>query len=316
MALRTCGAVSALLLSALVWALGFSQLARPEFPSIAGGVVLVSGGSTGIGLDASAELARQGFTVLAGVRKDSDMAAIDGMNVKGLSAVKLDVTQPESVQAAVRKAEAAGRLVAVVANAGVAPSLPMETLLGPGVDSQVMQQTYDVNVVGAARLIGAALPQLRSNKGRAVLVGSVAGKVGGAMCTSYCASKFAMEGMADSLRRELLAVGMPVSVSMVNPGCVTTPILQKTRSFLSEAPPDQVAMYQQLYDKIQKQMDVCPRGFTPDHTTTPAIVDALTSAYPKTRYYPAGFDGVPARVIITLQWLLPDRVMDWVVTNL
>lgn len=281
--------------------------------------MLVSGASTGIGRDAAAELARRGFAVLAGVRSDADARAVSAAGVAGLSPVILDVTVPAQVAAAVRAAEARGPLWAVVNNAGVSADLPVELLSDGEGGVPAFSRTLDINVIGAARVTAQALPALRRNGGRVVNVGSVAGKLAAPGQAAYAASKHALEALSDSLRRELLVAGHTnVSVSVVDPACVRSAIFGKSVGDgdpSTRLPPAAHALYAPLFEKRRRELTLCERtAEAAAATTTPAIVDAVGGDRPLTRYYPAGYDGTPAWVLVWLAWALPDRVLDVVLT--
>ncbi|MEE4175833.1 MAG: SDR family NAD(P)-dependent oxidoreductase [Xanthomonadales bacterium] len=172
--------------------------------------VLVTGTSTGIGRNLAETLARNGYQVYAGVRKDADYEALNA--IENITAVRLDVTKQDEVDAAVAFIEEQGTgLYALVNNAGVGGG-------GPVADTPIDQQTfvYDVNVEGVYRVTRAFAPLIIESKGRIVTTGSIAGTLSWAGGTAYSGSKHWIEAFTDGLAAEMAPLG--VSVSVVEPG--------------------------------------------------------------------------------------------------
>jgi NAD(P)-dependent dehydrogenase (short-subunit alcohol dehydrogenase family) len=273
---------------------------RPSFDVHSSGVIVVSGASSGIGQSAALKLAGLGFTVLAGVRRESDGAALEAAFLGGkfggsIHPVLLDVTDGASVAAAATAASslAASKglvgVVGVVCNAGViSAALPVE-LADPDDDARL----FAVNYFGAKRLAVAMLPQLRASKGRLVVVTSIAGHIAAPFGQPYSASKFAARSLADSLRGELAPCG--VSVSHVDPGFVTTPILGPLKGGQADG-----------WFGSAKFNALPASGAKAGSTagTNGAIVDALTAARPRAAYFPGTAAGLPARVAAALFALL------------
>jgi len=172
--------------------------------------VLVTGTSTGIGRNLAETLARKGYKVYAGVRTDEDHAALDAID--NVTAVRMDVTKPEEIAAAVDFIRAQGTgLYGLVNNAGVGGG-------GPVVDTPVEQQTfvYEVNVEGVYNVTKAFAPLIVESQGRIVTTGSIAGTLSWAGGSAYSGSKHWIEAFTDALAAELAPAG--VSVSVVEPG--------------------------------------------------------------------------------------------------
>lgn len=192
--------------------------------------VLITGASTGFGRDASERLARRGHRVFATMRDVDGRNAIHRNALQELAAqeklwlrvIELDVTSDESVQRAVATAlREAGHLDVVVNNAGV---------LGIGVTeaytSEQFQQLFDVNVFGVVRVNRAVLPSMRARRsGLLVHISSGAGRCVVPAAAAYCASKFAVEAIADAMRFELLPFG--IDSVIVEPGIYRTPIFDR-----------------------------------------------------------------------------------------
>lgn len=183
----------------------------------------VTGASSGIGRALAMELASRGADVAVLARRADRLedvaAAVRGQGRRCL-ALPVDVTDEDAMQAAAAQVAAEwGRLDVVVANAGFGISAPFEE-----VTAAQWRQQMEVNVVGVAITLRAALPHLKRTRGRAALVSSVMGKLAMAGSAPYCASKFALVGMADSLFQELAGTG--VSVTNILPGLVESEIGQ------------------------------------------------------------------------------------------
>jgi NAD(P)-dependent dehydrogenase (short-subunit alcohol dehydrogenase family) len=198
---------------------------RKEYRALTKGGVVVTGASTGIGHHAAVSLAKAGFVVYAGVRKQKDADTIAAQKVPGLHPIILDVTKQDTIDVSVSmvKADLAARslnLVALVNNAGIAKTFPVELL-----DMDDVVANFEVNYFGVVRVTQAFLPLLREtgDGARLVQVSSVAGFISSAGGNPYAATKFALEALTDALRLELAP--WRISVSTINPAFVATPIL-------------------------------------------------------------------------------------------
>ncbi|MGB5332673.1 MAG: SDR family NAD(P)-dependent oxidoreductase [Woeseiaceae bacterium] len=172
--------------------------------------ILITGASTGIGRNLTETLAENGYHVYAGARKDKDLAALDA--IKNVTAVKLDVTKQDQVDAAVAMIREKGTgLYALVNNAGVGGG-------GKVVDTPIENQTfvYAVNVEGVYRTTRAFAPLVIESKGRIVTTGSIAGTIAWPGGSAYSGSKHWIEAYTDALAGEMEPLG--VQVSVVEPG--------------------------------------------------------------------------------------------------
>ena len=161
------------------------------------GIVVVTGASTGIGAATARELARRGFHVLAGVRRDRDADALRTANVEP---VMLDITEEAGIAALVRRIAddpERRRLRALVNNAGMAVNAPLETY-----PLSAWRRLFEVNLFGHVAMTQALLPALIESRGTIVNISSVGGKVAMATYGPYAGTKFALEAVSDSLRRE------------------------------------------------------------------------------------------------------------------
>jgi NAD(P)-dependent dehydrogenase (short-subunit alcohol dehydrogenase family) len=193
-------------------------------------VVLITGASTGFGHDGALRLARRGHHVFATMREmegrnakaRAELEAIAGAEQLQLEVLELDVTSDDSVRSAVDTAlTRAGRLDVVVNNAGYAGIGVTE-----GYTAEQFQQMFDVNVFGVVRVNRAVLPAMRKQgSGLLVHISSGAGRVVVPAMAAYCASKFALEAVADAYRFELLPFG--INSIIVEPGIYKTPIFDR-----------------------------------------------------------------------------------------
>jgi NAD(P)-dependent dehydrogenase (short-subunit alcohol dehydrogenase family) len=266
------------------------------------GRVVVTGASTGIGEASARRLAGAGFHVFAGVRKETDGERLAADPSGRVEAVTLDVTDRGSIAAAAEKVGAGG-LAGLVNNAGVAVSGPMEF-----VPIDEFRNQLEVNVVGQVAVTQAFMPALRAARGRIVNISSIGGLLALPLLGPYAASKFALEGLTDSLRRELRSSG--IKVALVEPGGGRTPIWDKSGAeadrLMQDAPPELDERYGTLVKKIRAEAEKIGRDGAPPDAVADAVVHALTAKRPKVRY----LVGSDAKSRAALARLLPDKVMD------
>lgn len=270
--------------------------------------ILISGASTGIGRATAVHMARKGHTVWAGVRSQKSFEDIERLNVQGLEPVFLDVTNEESIEKCVSTVrKKSGILHGLVNNAGIAIGGPVE-----GVDLADWRKQFEVNVFGQIRVTQQCLPMIRECKGRIVMVSSIAGRVASPFLAPYSASKFALEAVADSLRREMRK--FEVSVSLVEPGPIATPIWEKSlgdgEKRKEEFSPEIQRIYGSVLNKFNKRVMDSARTASPVSVVVQAIEHALTARHPRTRY-PVG-RGIALSA--ALSYMLPDRWMDRVLS--
>jgi NAD(P)-dependent dehydrogenase (short-subunit alcohol dehydrogenase family) len=246
------------------------------------GAVLVTGASTGIGAACVAHLARAGFRVFAGVRRQQDGARLAGA-VPGVEAVRLDVTSTTDIaRAADTITSAVGELglAGLVNNAGIAVAGPLEVLPIEDVRHQL-----EVNVIGQVAVTQAMLPLLRRARGRIVFMGSISGRLAAPFLGPYAASKFALSAVADSLRLELAPSG--IDVVLVEPGEIATPIWRKGReagdALVARTPREALERYGARIEALRRIAEqASATGASPDRVAE-VVVAALTAARPPTR---------------------------------
>jgi NAD(P)-dependent dehydrogenase (short-subunit alcohol dehydrogenase family) len=274
------------------------------------GAVLISGASTGIGRACAEHLDGLGFTVFAGVRKQSDADSLRGAGSERTQPLMLDVTDSDSITSAmatVDEASPAG-LVGLVNNAGISAGGPLEFV---GLDE--WRRALEVNFIGQVAVTQAALPALRKARGRIVNMTSIGGRLASPFLGPYNASKFALEAVTDALRLELRQFG--IEVAAVEPGAVATPIWEKGRASAEQAttdmPADAVRLYGAGFAAISKFIALGERTGVPPLEVARAVAHALTASRPKTRYVV----GRDAKMRLALTRLLPTRAMDRLVVR-
>jgi NAD(P)-dependent dehydrogenase (short-subunit alcohol dehydrogenase family) len=261
--------------------------------------VVVTGTSTGIGWGVAKVLIENGFRVFGSVRKTSDaerLAAEFGVRFVPLI---FDVTDEAAVNAAaarVRNELGGEPLFGLVNNAGVAVAGPLLEL-----PIEDFRRQIEVNLVGVVIVTKAFAPlvgsdsQLKGPPGRIVNIGSVGGRNALPFMAPYHASKFAIEGVSESLRRELLVLGIDVMV--IGPGAVATPIWDKAErediSRYANTP------YAPALDRLRTYMLAIGRRGLPPERIGQAVLQALTAARPKVRYA-----------------VSPQPLQDWIARNM
>src|SRR5438874_10538976 len=243
--------------------------------------VVITGASTGIGWATAKLLLDKGFRVFGSVRKQADAERLKGEFGANFTPLLFDVTDEAAVLAAAREVRAAlggETLIGLVNNAGVAVAGPILELA----DDEFRRQ-MEVNVIGpiiTTQAFGPLLgsdPSLKGPKGRIVMVSSVAGKNGNPLTAAYAASKHAIEGLSESLRREMMLFG--IDVIIIAPGPVKTPIWSKAEEV-------DISSYKNspffpALERIRKFMLQLGETGLPPEKIAEAIAEALTIAHPR-----------------------------------
>lgn len=265
--------------------------------------VLISGCSSGIGRACATLLGANGWRVFAAVRAEAGDAGL--AELPGVTPVSVDVTDGGSIErAGAAIAEATGgRLGALVNNAGIAVGGAWET-----VPTEDLRRILEVNVVGQVTLTQAFLPLLRSSRGKIVFVGSLGGRVAFPYAGPYHASKFAIEAIGDTLRAELQPQG--VSVSVIEPGTISTPIWSKARtqvaSLRAGLDPEASGLYSEPLRKFENQLETAERKGADPEEVARTIAKALDSDSPSERYRV----GRGVGTLIFLRALIPTSIFD------
>jgi NAD(P)-dependent dehydrogenase (short-subunit alcohol dehydrogenase family) len=266
-------------------------------------LVIVTGASTGMGAATALELARRGFHVLAGVRRDSDGTAL---RAAGIEPVILDITNADHIAALAARVtgDPQGRpLRALVNNAGIPGAGPVEVT-----PLDQWRRIFEVNLFGHVATTQALIPALVRSRGRIVNISSVNGKLSMAGYGPYASSKHAMEAMSDALRTELAPTG--VQVVVVEPGGVKTEMaghgLAGLTGLATGMTPEQNARYGDLVQALPSHVAAFTEAGVTADVAARTIAKAVTDRRPRTRYT----IGATAGFLISASRLLPDRLLD------
>ncbi|AKK25603.1 SDR family oxidoreductase [Mycobacterium sp. EPa45] len=261
--------------------------------------VLVTGAARGIGRSIVNHLAAAGWDVVGGVRSAADADALS--ELPRVSAVMLDVT--DEAQVAALPDALPDRLDAVVNNAGIAVSGPLE-----GLTPAEIRQQLEVNVVGQLAVTQAVLPLLRESRGRVVFISSVNGQLSAPMMGAYSASKFALEAAADALRVELRP--WHIAVSVVQPAQTDTDLWRNADQSVVEMEaalsPRHRALYTRHIAGMRKAIPMSQRLAVDPEKVAKVVLEALTARRPRARY-PVG---LATTVQMSLMTKLPTRARD------
>jgi NAD(P)-dependent dehydrogenase (short-subunit alcohol dehydrogenase family) len=272
--------------------------------------VVITGASTGIGWATAKLLLDRGFRVFGSVRKPADADRLKGEFGANFIPLQFDITDEAAVLAAAREVRAvlAGETLAgLVNNAGIA-------VAGPAleVSADAFRRQMEVNVIGpiiAIQAFGPLLgsdPSLKGPRGKIVMISSVAGRSGNPLSSAYSASKHAIEGLSESLRREMMLFG--IDVIIVAPGAVKTPIWGKADGVDISAYKN--SPYLPALERVRQFLQHLSEIALPPERIAARIADVLTSANPRVRYE---ITPDPMRHLIT--GILPKRMVDRIIAK-
>ncbi|MFN2142103.1 MAG: SDR family oxidoreductase, partial [Candidatus Promineifilaceae bacterium] len=258
--------------------------------------ILITGVSTGIGNAAARALVERGYQVFGSVRRQEDAERLQEELGDHFTPLLFDVTDSAAITAAVKQvAEATGSegLYALVNNAGIVIPGPLKYM-----PLEDFRAHFDVNLFGLMDVTQQFLPLLGAAEnspyppGRIINISSTSGRVAYPFMGAYAATKHALEGFSDSLRRELMLYG--VDVIVIQPGTTNTPIVHKFA--------DQIRRYEEtdyghMFTMLEEQMADREKSGLPVSKVVEAIVTAVESPRPKARY------AVPRKWLGS--WILP-----------
>jgi NAD(P)-dependent dehydrogenase (short-subunit alcohol dehydrogenase family) len=228
------------------------------------GTAVVTGANSGIGLATSLRLAADGYEVFAGSRRpeglDDISAAVTNAGLDNVHPIALEVGDDASVATAFREIQAAGPVAVLVNNAGVSGGGTVEET---SIDSY--RQMFDTNVLGVIRCTQQVLPGMReAGTGRIVNVSSASAIIGPPAMSAYALTKFALEGLSDSLQSEVAPFGIRVVV--LRPGTILTPIWGKAAGFPAGSP------YADTYDFL---MSIFTYNLTKTGVAAEVVADVI-----------------------------------------
>ncbi|KAB2541671.1 hypothetical protein AL035_10860 [Salipiger aestuarii] len=275
---------------------------------MAGRSILMTGCSSGIGLDAAKGLQARGWRVFASCRKDADCETLRGMS---FDSPRLDYADDASIHAALAEVLAAtgGTLDALYNNGAFACPGAVEDL-----PTQALREVFEANLFGWHTLTRAVIPVMRAQgHGRIVNCSSVLGLVPLHWRGAYVASKFALEGLTDVLRLEMRDT--PIKVILIEPGPITSRIRENSvphfEKWIDWRNSARAAQYEA---RLVKRLYAPPSVDSfelPAAAVTAKLVRALEQRSPAPRYYVT----VPTCLMGTLRRLLPTRMLDLLIDS-
>ena len=245
-------------------------------------VAIVTGSSSGIGYATSLLLARNGFHTYATMRnieKSADIQEIASKEGLPIQVIQLDVNDDASIRNSIKRIERENeRIDVLVNNAGYGLVGAFEDLSVEEIKSQ-----FETNIFGVIRLTQQVLPIMRKQKsGKIVNVSSGAGRIGFPGMSAYVSSKFALEGLSESMSYELEPFG--IKVVIIEPGVIRTNF--KKNSVMSKKSLDNssISPYSSIIQKIDSSISSMVEHATPPEEVAKAILHAVISNNPKLRY--------------------------------
>jgi NAD(P)-dependent dehydrogenase (short-subunit alcohol dehydrogenase family) len=264
--------------------------------------ILITGCSSGIGLSAAQTLNARGWRVFATARKPEDIARLK--HEVGVESLYLDYAEPASVAAAADQVLAAtgGKLTALFNNGGYGQPGALEDIT-----REVLTAQFEANVFGWHDLTRRVIPAMRAQgEGRIVFCSSVLGLMAAPYRGAYCASKFAIEALADTLRVELEGTG--IKVVLIEPGPIATRFVERALQAYRRNVDLEASPHQDIYRaRIARMEDGGSQTFKLGPEAVAAkLVLALESPRPKSRYYVT----LPSYAAALFRRMLPARALD------
>lgn len=269
--------------------------------------VLITGCSSGIGWEAARVLHQHGYNVIATVRKPADQTMLSAAGIHNLLC---DLNDSDSIKRAVEAALAIfdGRVDVLFNNAAYGQPGAVEDL-----SREALRAQFETNVFGTQELTNLVIRQMRKQGfGRIIYNSSVLGLIALPYRGAYNASKFALEGLADTLRLELKGTG--IDISLIEPGPITSHFRQNAFAKYQQHIDKNSSAHQSVYNAMEKRL-LTPGPTAPFTLPAKAVVDKLLHAIeadrPKTRYYVT----FPTYLFAYLKRVLPTRALDWVLNK-
>lgn len=264
--------------------------------------ILITGCSSGIGLDAAQTLQKRGYQVIASCRKKEDQQHLIAL---GLDTVLLDVNDSNSINTAFAEVltKTGGRLDVLINNAGYGQVGALEDI-----SRETLRQQFETNVFGLMELSALAIPLMRQQgQGRIINISSILGIISMPFRGAYNASKYAVEGISDTLRMELKSSG--INVITIEPGPIESRFRDNcVESTLTALHPDKSHFNAQYTKLIESHKQTGSNSY---FTKTPqAVIDKLIHAIESKRpraKYPVTF---PAHFMIFLKRILSTKMLD------
>jgi NAD(P)-dependent dehydrogenase (short-subunit alcohol dehydrogenase family) len=270
--------------------------------------ILITGCSSGIGLDAARTLAARGWRVFATCRQEADCERLRG---EGLESFRLDYADEASIEAAVAEVmtRTGGTLDALFNNGAFACPGAVEDL-----PRAALREIFEVNLFGYHDLSRRVIPAMRAKgAGRIINCSSVLGLVAMKWRGAYVATKFAMEGLTDVFRIEMRGTG--IDVILIEPGPITTRIRENAiphfEKWIDWKASARSAEYAPLRERLYQEKTKPDAFELPPSAVTAKLIRALESNRPKPRYYVT----TPTYLMGSARRLLSSRALDWLITK-
>lgn len=269
--------------------------------------ILITGCSSGIGHAAARVLKARGYRVFATARKSDDVTRL---RAEGFDSLCLDLADSHSIRSAVGQVLDAtgGRLDALFNNGAYGQPGAVEDL-----PREVLREQFETNVFGTHELTNQVIPVMRrQGYGRIIQNSSVLGFAAMPYRGAYNASKYALEGLTDTLRLELAGTG--IHISLIEPGPILSRFrdnaLQMFQKHIEPAASPHHATYQSMIARLEKEGPAVPFTLPPE-AVVEKVIHAMESRRPRARYYVT----VPTHVFGSLKRLLPTRGLDWILSK-
>ncbi|MCS5565563.1 MAG: SDR family NAD(P)-dependent oxidoreductase [Methylococcales bacterium] len=267
------------------------------------GSILITGCSTGIGRVTAKGLRERGYHVFATARKDSD---VDELRKEGFDAFQLDLADSASIRNAVTWVfeQTGGTLDALFNNGAFGQAGAVEDL-----SREVLRNQFETNLFGTHELTNLVLPKMREQgHGRILYNSSVLGLVALSFRGAYNATKFALEGLADTLRMELHDTG--IHIVLIEPGPILSQFRKNALYLYKQNIDRENSPFAELYKVMEKRLaieDAAVPFTLPAEAVLDKVILALESPRPKIRY----FVTFPTYLFAFLRRILPGRTLDW-----
>ena len=269
-------------------------------------VIFITGCSTGIGLDAAQKLTIRGHRVIASCRKEVDVERITAL---GLETILMDVSDSTSIRRGfdllLQKTE--GKLDVLINNAGYEQVGALEDL-----SSSLLRRQFETNVFGLMELTRLAIPIMRhQGQGRIINISSILGFISMPFRGAYNASKYAVEGLSDTLRLELKTAN--IDVICIQPGPIESQFRENARNHsLKEIDTEHSAFkqhYEAMLEEYEKEKTANPPFTKPATAVTQKLIHAIESEKPHAKYPVT----LPAYGFMILKRFLPTKALDAII---
>lgn len=273
--------------------------------------ILITGASSGIGLELAKNLCERGYKVWAGARNPDSLNFLHHQYPNLISILKLDVCNESEIQDAFQKIKNELRAkdeFVLINNAGIALGGPLETL-----SLVEWKKIFDVNVFGLIRMTQVFLPLLRQSQGRVLCIGSISGRIANPFLSPYASSKFAVRAICDSLRREIGRQN--IKVVLIEPGPIKTEIWSKSISQSEAQEKSLTSEMQEIYGRSLASLKAGVKHTAENAISTKKAVSIIIEAIQSEKPKPYYLIGRNIKLLAFLEWILPTAFLDNLLKN-